>query len=456
MRLNSIFRTTGFRLVAIYLGVFTLSVIVLGFVVYFNVGRQFEAEFDERVTADARALILYAQAHDEGSLVERVTALSRQAGGLDYRLESRTGGLLAGNLPSIRTKEGGYREGWIEIPEPESGDDNSDEDWTRAVVSTLANGDVLVVGQELAGVHEARRAVLVAFAWALALTLVLGTGGGLAISAIFLRRLDEISRAAEAIMGGDLRKRIPQANANDDLGRLARTFNRMLEQIERLIESNRHVSHNIAHDLRKPLARIVRRLEAVRAAEPSLSNYKEAVEGAIVDVHGVLETFNALLRIAQIETGARRAGFKAVDLAAIAHEVAEAFQPAADDEGKALTIETNVSLPQAGDEELLKQMIANLIDNALRHTPKGARIALRSERANDLATLTICDDGPGVPEAERERIFEPFYRLDAARVTAGDGLGLSLVAAIAELHALKVSAEDNRPGLQIVIAPMGA
>ena len=327
MRLNSIFRTTGFRLVAIYLGVFTLSVIVLGFVVYFNVGRQFEAEFDERVTADARALILYAQAHDEGSLVERVTALSRQAGGLDYRLESRTGALLAGNLPSIRTKEGGYREGWIEIPEPESGDDDFDEDWTRAVVSTLANGDVLVVGQELAGVHEARRAVLVAFAWALALTLVLGTGGGLAISAIFLRRLDEMSCAAEAIMGGDLRKRIPQANANDDLGWLARTFNRMLEQIERLIELDRHVSHNIAHDLRKPLARIVRRLEAVRAAEPSLSNYKEAVEGAIVDVHGVLETFNALLRIAQIETGARRAGFKAVDLAAIAHEVAGRFNP---------------------------------------------------------------------------------------------------------------------------------
>ena len=257
-------------------------------------------------------------------------------------------------------------------------------------------------------------------------------------------------------MGGDLHKRIPQANANDDLGRLARTFNRMLEQIERLIEANRHVSHNIAHDLRKPLARIVRRLEAVRAAEASLSSYKETVEGAIVDVHGVLETFNALLRIAQIETGARRAGFKAVDLAAIAHEVAEAFQPAADDEGKALTIETSVSLPQAGDEELLKQMIANLIDNALRHTPKGARIALRSERANDLATLTICDDGPGVPEAERERIFELFYRLDAARVTAGDGLGLSLVAAIAELHALKVSAEDNRPGLRIVIAATGA
>jgi signal transduction histidine kinase len=363
---------------------------------------------------------------------------------------------LAGNLPSIRAKEGGYREGWIEIPEPESGDNDSDEDWTRAIVSTLANGDVLIVGQELVGVHEARRAVLVAFAWALALTLVLGTGGGLVISAIFLRRLDEMSRAAEAIMGGDLHKRIPQANANDDLGRLARTFNRMLEQIEKLIEANRHVSHNIAHDLRKPLARIVRRLEAVRAAEASLSSYKETVEGAIVDVHGVLETFNALLRIAQIETGARRAGFKAIDLAAIAHEVAEAFQPAADDEGKALTIETSVSLPQAGDEELLKQMIANLIDNALRHTPKGARIALRSERANDLATLTICDDGPGVPEAERERIFEPFYRLDAARVTAGDGLGLSLVAAIAELHALKVSAEDNRPGLRIVIAPMGA
>ena len=456
MRSNSLFGTTGFRLTAIYVGVFTLSVIALGVVVYFNVGSQFQTEFDERVSEEADALVAFARNHDEGALIARIAFLYRQPGALDYRLEDDAGVLLAGNLPAIRKGSGFPGDGWIEIPTPEAAGEDADQDWTRALITKLDSGDVLVVGQELTGVHEARRAVLVAFAWALALTLILGAGGGLIVSASFLRRLDGMSRAAEAIMAGDLRQRIPRANPKDDLGRLALTFNRMLEQIERLIEANRHVSHNIAHDLRKPLARILRRLEAARAAEQSVSTYEVAVDGAIGDVHGVLETFNALLRIAQIETGARRAGFKPVDLAGVAQEVAEAFQPAADDEGKALTTDLAIPLPRAGDEELLKQMVANVIENAIRHTPKGARIALRSDYDAGFARLTISDDGPGVPTAERQHIFERFYRLDAARATAGDGLGLSLVAAIADLHALKVSAEDNHPGLRLVFTASGA
>jgi signal transduction histidine kinase len=302
-------------------------------------------------------------------------------------------------------------------------------------------------------VYQARRAVLVAFAWGLAATLILGLGGGLIISANFLRRLEGMSRAAQGIMAGDLRQRIPEINAADDLGRLAHTFNLMFDRIERLLEANRHVSHNIAHDLRRPLARIVRRLEATRKGEGRVAEYKHAVDEAIADVYGVLDTFNALLRIAQIETGARRAGFRSVDLAEIAREVAEAFEPAADDEGKQIGIETSVPFPLAGDDELLKQMIANVIENALRHTREGTQIKIRTCVVGDAEALVISDDGKGVPDGERERIFEPFYRLDAARTTPGDGLGLSLVAAVAELHSLAVAAEDNCPGLRVVISP---
>ena len=452
VRRNKIFRTTSFRLVAIYLGVFTLSVLILGFFVYFSVGAQFETEFDERVTEETHKLLDYARSHDRDQLAERIRFLTGQAGTLDYRLEDRAGRLLAGGLPSIRGKDGGSADGWVEIstPEPET-EASSDVEWERALVTTLAGGDLLVVGQQLMAVNEARRAVLIAFAWGLAATLVLGAAGGLVISASFLRRLDAMSRAAEGIMAGNLRQRIPEINVNDDLGRLAHTFNRMLGRIEKLIEANRHVSHDIAHDLRKPLARIVRHLEAARANDIGLRNAEQTIDAAIAGVYGVLETFNALLRIAQIETGARQAGFKAVDLSAIAGEVAEAFQPAADDEGKTLTIETSVPISLAGDEELLKQMIANVIDNALRHTPKGTRIDVRSARVAGAATLVIGDNGGGAPEAERQRIFERFYRLDEARTTPGDGLGLSLVAAVAELHGLKVVAEDNGPGLRIVI-----
>lgn len=448
VRPNKIFQTTSFRLVALYLGVFVLSVILLGVVVYVNVGREFETEFDERVQGEMSKLQNYGQSAGLNALADRISFLTRQAGALDYRLEDRTGRLVAGNLPSIRDRDGKYRDGWLDVRAPDdAGNADADEDWERTLVATLRDGDVLVVGQELTGVFEARHAVLAAFAWGLAATLVVGGAGGLFISAGFLRRLDAMSRAAEDIMAGNLRQRIPEVNADDDLGRLAHTFNRMLERIEKLIEANRHVSHNIAHDLRKPLARIVRRLEAARAGEGGVRAYEQAVDDAIADVYGVLETFNALLRIAQIETGARRAGFKPVDLATVAREVAEAFQPAADDEGKTLNIETAVPFALAGDEELLKQMVANLVDNALRHTPKGATIDVRSAGA----TLAICDDGAGVPESERQRIFERFYRLDAARTTSGDGLGLSLVAAIAELHGLKVDAQDNRPGLRIVV-----
>ena len=455
MRHNKIFRTTSFRLVSVYLGVFTLSVLILGFFVYFSVGSQFETEFDERVTEETHKLLDYARGHDRDQLAERIRFLTGQAGTLDYRLEDRAGRLVAGSLPSIRKKNGGYVDGWVEIATPESEPDaGSDVDWERALVTTLPGGDLLVVAQQLTAVNEARRAVLIAFAWGLAATLVLGAAGGLVISASFLRRLDAMSRAAEGIMAGNLRQRIPEINADDDLGRLAHTFNRMLGRIEKLIEANRHVSHDIAHDLRKPLARIVRRLEATRAGELGLHDAGQAVDTAIAGIYGVLETFNALLRIAQIETGARQAGFKTVDLSTIAREVAEAFQPAADDEGKTLTIETNAALTFAGDEELLKQMVANVIDNALRHTPNGTRIEVRSMSAADVATLVIGDNGGGVPAAERQRIFERFYRLDEARMTPGDGLGLSLVAAVAELHGLKVAAEDNGPGLRIaIVAP---
>lgn len=452
MRPFRLFRTTSFRLTALYLGVFTLSVLVLGIVVYFSVGREIESELDERVRAELGALRDYGARNGLDRLAEEIRVRTGHAAPFDYRLEDAGGRLLVGALPLPKLRDGTYRDGWMQLSDPKiEPDADSDSDQVRALVATLVGGGALVVGQGLSGVDEARRAVLVAFAWALGATLVLGTVGGLVISAGFLHRIETMSRAAQGIMAGNLRQRIPSAGVDDDLSRLADTFNRMFDRIEKLIEANRHVSHDIAHDLRRPLARIVRRLESARSGPADALTYEEAVDGAIADVHGVLETFNALLRIAQIETGARRAGFMPVDLAALAREVAEAFQPAADDEGKSLTIDTPVAFPLSGDRELLTQLVANLVDNALRHTPVGTRIGVRTVWRADAAALEISDDGPGVPECQRGNIFERFHRLDAARTTPGDGLGLSLVAAIAELHGLKAVAEDNQPGLRIAV-----
>jgi signal transduction histidine kinase len=225
----------------------------------------------------------------------------------------------------------------------------------------------------------------------------------------------------------------------------------MLDRIESLIDLNQHMSSDIAHDLRSPLGRVLRRLETakLRAADPA--EVQAAVDASVEDINGVLRTFNALLRISQIESGARKAGFKSVDLAAIAMSVAEAFQPAAVDVGKVLTTHFNDSLPCLGDKELLTQLVANLVDNSIRHTRVGANIEISGRWDGERMELIVADDGPGVSVAHRERIFERFYRADAARRTPGDGLGLSLVLAIAELHDGRVSAFDNQPGLRVVV-----
>jgi len=285
---------------------------------------------------------------------------------------------------------------------------------------------------------------------------VVGAGGGLLLSAAFLRRIDAMTSTARDIIAGDLSRRIPLAKGDADLARLAGAFNRMLDRISALLDANKHVSSAIAHDLRKPLARVLRRLEAARCEPANLAEYEKAVDAALNDINGILDTFGALLRIGQIESGARRAGFRDVDLATIALEVAETFQPAAADEGKTLTFELGAKLPMVGDRELLTQLTANLIDNSIRHTPPGSRIEVRSTKNGDGGRLIVADNGPGVQISERDRIFERFYRIDSARATPGDGLGLSLVAAIAGLHDAKVFALDNEPGLKIVVDLPGA
>jgi signal transduction histidine kinase len=451
--LSRLIATASFRLAATYLAIFTASVIVLGAVVYFSVSHELALESDGRVVAETASLRDFFHANGLARLAEVIRARAGGAGALDYRLADGDGRVLAGDLPAPAARPETDADGWVQFADSDH-DLGVEEEAAgeRALVSRLDGGAVLLVGEELSGFHGAKRAILIAFAWALATTIALGLIGGLALSAAFLRRIDAMTTTANGIIAGDLTRRIPSAKVDDDLGRLASAFNRMLDRIGALIEANRHVSSGIAHDLRSPLARILRLLETAKASATSQSDYESAIDGSIAEINGVLETFNALLRIGQIETGARRAGFKSVDLAAVALEVAEAFQPAAADEGKSLVISLGASLPMQGDRELLTQLVANLVDNAIRHTPTGARIDVASTTTGGHARLIIADDGPGVPASERKHIFERFHRLDIARALPGNGLGLSLVAAIAELHDGQVDAIDNGPGLKIIVA----
>jgi signal transduction histidine kinase len=433
-----LFRTSSFRLAAIYLALFTVSVLFLGAVVYAVVHTQIAAEIDQDIDDESAALLKAYSAHGR----DRLQALIPTRGGsFAYGLVDSNGKLIAGELAAPPGAAG-----WSYLREPES-EDSVD---VRALVTRLDDGGALIVADEWRGARGPIHALLSAFAWALVATLVLGTIGGVLLSSQALKRIEAMRSAAQAIVAGDWRRRIPETGADDELDHLARTFNLMFDRIESLLEAHKAVGAAVAHDLRRPLTRMAQRLETQLRRETTRPDTAAALEAAIADIYAVLTTFNAILRIGQIESGARRVGFREVDLAAVARDIVEAFQPAAEEEGKSLTAALDEPLPLSGDRELLTQMVGNVVDNALRHTPSGTHIVVASARRGAGGRLTVSDDGPGAPEAERKRIFERFYRLDAARSTPGDGLGLSVVAAIAELHGMAYGAEDNAPGLRIV------
>ena len=445
-----LFRTSSFRLAAIYLGLFTVSVFILGAIVYAAVRSEVAAEIDQDIQGESAALLNEYAAHGLERLRALIDTRSGVGGSFAYGLADSSGKLIAGELvapPGVN--------GWARLREPEGDADGAAHAEVRALVTRLGDGGALIVADEWRGARGPTHALLAAFAWALATTLVLGTIGGVLLSSQALRRIEAMRGAAQAIIAGDWRRRIPETGADDELDHLARTFNLMFDRIESLLEAHKAVGAAVAHDLRRPLSRMAQRLERVLSREATREETTKAIETAISDIHDVLATFNAILRIGQIESGARRAGFRPVDLAATAREVVEAFLPAAEEEGKTLVAELDAQLPLSGDRELLTQMVANVIDNALRHTPSGTRIVVASERSGGLGRLTIADNGAGVPPELRDRIFERHFRLDSARATPGAGLGLSLVAAIAELHGVACVAENAAPGLKIVFKLQG-
>ncbi len=444
-------RTASFRLATIYLTLFVASALALGAFVYLSVRREILADFDDRIVEETGALLEAFQDGGRDRLAQAIEGRGPRPS-FAYDLVGPGGKKLTGNLNPLTLPPSG----WIEAPEIEPGEaPEAKPEVARALVTPLPDGSALVVGDEESRLDEILRGVLFAFVWAIAATLALGTIGGLWISAQFLRRIDSMGLTAQRLMAGDWSRRIPLSPVDDDLTSLARVFNRLFDRIEKLLIANKQVSADIAHDLRKPLASMLRRLEAARAGDASPDAVRAAIDAAVVDIEGVLETFNALLRIGQIEAGARRAAFRHIDLAEVAREVVEAFQPAAEEEGKAFIARLVEPLPMSGDKELLVQMIANLLDNALRHTEAGVRIEVGGRRTARGVSLAVADDGPGVRPEELAAIFQPFYRAETSRTSPGTGLGLSLTAAIAELHGLECAASDNHPGLRITLETAG-
>jgi signal transduction histidine kinase len=442
-------RTNAFRLAALYLALFATSVSALLAFIYFStadfVERQTEATLDAEITGLREQ---YLQRGIEGLkriIVDRSVGERRSDEPL-YLLADGNYQPIVGNLTMWPAGET-LKPGWISFP-VEVRHHNGASELHQALAEAIAlpdDGDHLLVGRDISNANLFRTRILETLAWASVLTLMLGVLGGLFMTRNMLRRVDTVNRTSERIIHGDMSQRVPLTGSGDEFDQLATNLNAMLDQIERLMAGMRQVTDNIAHDLRTPLARLRARLEVTLLEKPDAQRYGEALRQTIAEADTLLGTFNALLSIAEAEAGSRREALAVVRLDEIARSVSELYEPVADEKGLTLAALIDDGLQVRGDRHLLSQAIANLLDNALKYTPSGS-VSLTVRAEGEWARVEVGDTGPGVPPEQREAVFDRFVRLEGSRSTPGNGLGLSLVRAVARMHGGSVRLEENRPG----------
>ena len=355
--------------------------------------------------------------------------------------------VLAGNLSSWPESARGA-DPWIEFELYTTGDaDRREVHRARARHFQLRRGFHLLVGRNMRDFEQMRSAIFRTTALGVGIAAVLALVIAWRLRRSVVARIESINRTSRRIMEGELSERIRSQGSGDEFDELITSLNAMLERIESLMEDVRRVSDNVAHDLRTPLGRLRTRLERLRDAEGDGASAKLA-DAALEEADQMLATFNALLRIARIETRQRRHAFERVNLATVGNDVADLYAPVAESRGITFR-HSGIEAPVDGDADLLFQSLANLLDNAMKYTPEGGAVTLHVTSDADTVTVVVADSGPGVPPDEREAVLRRFYRLEPARSAPGSGLGLSLVAAVAELHEATLTLEDNTPGLVV-------
>jgi signal transduction histidine kinase len=318
--------------------------------------------------------------------------------------------------------------------------------FSRLLPRLLPDGSILVVGRDLQDQREIERLVWHSLLAGGAVALLLAIGGALLFRRQLEHKVGAIRRTALEIEAGDLSRRIPIPDVEDEFARLNRDINRMLDRIEHLMDGVRHVSNAIAHDLRTPLGRIRSRLEEALSPGDS-AELAGTARFAIQQVDELIQMLDRLLQIAEAESGARRQSFAPVLLASVLSDVVELYDATAEAEGITLTSEIEGQPVALGDKNLLTSALANLIDNALKYAGSGSTVQVRAIEERDAVSLVVQDDGPGIPPIERARVVDRFYRLDQSRSLPGNGLGLSIVTAIASLHWGNLDLADASPGL---------
>ena len=450
MLLNKTLRSSTLKLAFIYVIVFSSAIFaVLGYV-YWSTASYVDETSNRSLKNENNVLInAYATTGLDGliELINRRVA-DQSFDEWAYLVTDASFHYTAGNLKNWPASLPG-NQGWGNFTPTGSPPKSITQPVLRATYQALPHGYHLLVARKVDELQGFREKIAVSLGWAAGLFLLLAAAAGISTSRRSVARIEAINATSREIIATGLRERIPVRGSGDEWDGLANNLNSMLDRITDLVESNRQVSDNVAHDLRTPLTRMRGRLESAYNRQLNLGQYHVLIGDVIAELDEMLRTFSSLLRITEIETHRRTAAFRHLDLAEIAREVVELFDPAAEENGATLQVCTADRVNLVGDRDLLFDAISNLVDNALKHGgPKGS-VRLRVSHSADGPVVSVADRGPGIPLEERKHVLRRFYRLEVSRNSPGNGLGLSLVAAVANLHGARIEMADNLPGLRI-------
>ncbi|OEY65835.1 sensor histidine kinase [Marinobacter sp. X15-166B] len=446
MKLLSQLKTSTFRLALLYMVVFATSVFLLLAFIYWRTAGFMTAQTDETIEAEIAGLAEQYRGRGINGLItiirERV-ARDPNAKSL-YLVTTDDYMKLAGNLSAWPEGTQSQR-GWINFTLNESIGWTGPERLARARIFEVQGGLRLLVGRDVDDLTALKKVIEGAINWGMGITLALALLGGFMISRSTTRRIETINITSRKIMSGHLSQRIPTRGTDDDFDQLADNLNQMLDRIVYLMEGIRHVSDSIAHDLRTPLTRLRNQLENTLLSVDN-DEAREQAGRAVAEADQLLATFNALLRIARLETRGNAADMKPVSLGILVSDACELYEALSEDKEQQFEQTVSEEVMIEGDRDLLFQMVSNLIDNAIKYTPERGSIRVAVYTDGDAAVFAVADSGIGIPDSEKDYVFQRFYRVGKSRSLPGNGLGLSLVSAVAEIHQGQIELSDTYPG----------
>ncbi len=442
-------RSSSFQLGLIYLILFAGSVLVLLGFIYWTTAGYMVRQSDETIQVEIKGLSEQYQRRGLDALARIISLrVSRDPGRSSvYLLTRPDNNRITGNLnawPDVEIPPQGWLNFTLEV-----GPDKEPQ-MVRARAFSLRGGYRLLVGRDVNELHELQTLMRRSLIWGVAITLVLGIVGGVMLANSTMRRIEAINQTGRRIMQGDLTQRIATSGSGDDFDQLADNLNLMLGQIEQLMSGVQHVSDNIAHDLRTPLTRLRNRLESMQVSHGESGELRAELSNCISEADQLLMSFNALLRISQIESGVIAGAANQVALSAVVRDACELYEATAEQHQQSFSSAVADGIEIIGDRDLLFQAVSNLLDNAVKYARGEIYVRLMDSGSGPL--LSVADNGAGIPEVMYDKVVERFYRLEESRNSPGSGLGLSLVKAVARLHDAELRFADNEPGLKVTLA----